>query len=90
MIEQLFENKQYGSYPQNSNFDGFTIEYKPRLFTELPMDRLTNNKVERVKVGSIEQLLDNRGYESNNRNAGFDYYLLMVMNGWLLDNDYII
>ena len=81
MIEQLFENKQYGSYPQNSNFDGFTIEYKPRLFTELPMDRLTNNKVERVKVGSIEQLLDNRGYESNNRNAGFDYYLLMVMNG---------
>ena len=30
------------------------IEYKQRLFIELPKDRLTNNKLEKLKVSYIE------------------------------------
>ena len=43
-----------------------------RLFTKWPIDCLTNNSVERLKVCSIKQLLDNRIYESNPWNANFD------------------
>ena len=33
----------------------FRIEYEQSLFIKLPIDRLTNNIVERLKVSSIKQ-----------------------------------
>ena len=64
---------KYGSYPQNADFDDLPIEYKQRLFTEQPIYCLTDNIVERLKVGSIKRSLDNKRYEGNNHNADFDY-----------------
>ena len=72
MIKRSFENIKYGSYPQNADLDNLHIEYIKRLFTEQPIDCLTNNKVERLKVSLIRRSLDNRRYESNNKNSDFD------------------
>ena len=74
MIELSFENIKYGSYPQNSDFNDLPIEYEKKLFTKLPIDSLTDNTVERLKVISIERLFDNIIYESDPLNANF-YYL---------------
>ena len=51
-----------------------TIEYKRRLFTKQPINSLTDNSVERLKVNSIKRLLDNIIYKSNSLYANF-YYL---------------
>ena len=37
-----------------------------KVFTKQTIDRLTNNKIERLKVSLIELLLDNRIHENNN------------------------
>ena len=68
----MLENKKYGSYPQTSDFNNLPIEYKQRLFTKRPIYILTDNSVESLKVSSIELLLDNRRYKSNNGSAHFD------------------
>ena len=47
------------------------IEYKQRLFTKRLIDRLTDNSVEKLKVKSIKQQLDNRIYEGNPQNSNF-------------------
>ena len=60
MIEQSFENINYGSYHQNADFDNLTIEYKQRLLTKLPIYNLTHNGVETLKVSPIKQYLYNR------------------------------
>ena len=39
------------------------------LFTKRPIDCLTNNIIERLKVGSIERSFDNIVYEINPLNA---------------------
>ena len=39
----------------------------------IPIDRLTNNTVERLKVCLIEQLFYDMIYESNPQNSGFNY-----------------
>ena len=49
------------------------IEYKQSLLTKLPIDCLTNNKVEELKNSSIKWLLYNIIYESNPQNADFGY-----------------
>ena len=71
MIKQQFENKKYNSYPQNAYSGDLPIEYKQRLITKLPIYRLDNNQVERLKFSLIKQSLDNRRYRSNHRNANF-------------------
>ena len=71
MIQKYFENIKYGSYSQSSDFDDLPIEYEQRLFTKSPIDCLTYNTLEMLKVGPIEQSFDNRMYESNLRNANF-------------------
>ena len=68
----MFENIKYDNYPQNADFDDLPIEYKQRLFTKLPIDLLTDNSVERLKVSLIERSFDNRIYEINTRNTYFD------------------
>ena len=42
------------------------------LFTKLPIDCLTKNILERLKVSSIKRSLDNRRYEINPQNSNFD------------------
>ena len=42
------------------------------MFTKRPIDLLTDNNAERLKVNSIEQLLYNRIFEMNHQNANFD------------------
>ena len=64
MTEQAFENIKYRIYPQISDSDDLYIEYEHRLFTKLPIDRLTGNIVERLKVSSIKWLFDNIIYKS--------------------------
>ena len=55
------------------------------------MDHLPINRVKRLKVSSIELLLDNRRYESNQRNKDF-HDLTFDDNERLLarDDDYIV
>ena len=65
MIKLSFEKIKYGIYPQNADFDDLPIEYEQRLFTKRPMDSLTNNIVEKLKVSSIKRLLDNSIYKIN-------------------------
>ena len=67
----MFENIKYGSYPQNYDFGDLRIEYELTLFKKLPIDRLTNNIIERLKVNSINWLFDKRIYESNPQNSDF-------------------
>ena len=45
---------KYGSYPQNADFDDSLIEYE-----QWPIDCLTNNIVETLKVSLIERSSDN-------------------------------
>ena len=71
-MKRYFENTNYGSYPQNDDFNYLPIEYELRFFTKWPIYCLTNNIVEKLKISSIEQLVDNRIYESNPWNADFD------------------
>ena len=59
MIKESFENIMYGGYTQNDYFNDLLIKYKQKLFTKLPIDFLTGNKVEMFKVVLIEQLFDN-------------------------------
>ena len=73
MIKLLFENIKYGSYPQHADFERLHIEYKQRLYTKLPIDCLTDNIVERLKVSLIERSLNNRIYGTNPWNADLDY-----------------
>ena len=42
------------------------------MFTEQPIDCLTDNKVESLRVGLIEQFFDNRRYEINSQNSDFN------------------
>ena len=42
------------------------------MFIERPIYRLTDNKVKGLKVGFIEQSLNNRRYEINPQNENFD------------------
>ena len=60
------------------------------LFAKQPVNHLTNNSVERLKVGSIKRSLDNRRYESNAQMTISINYLLMVIKGYLLDDNYIV
>ena len=62
---------KYGSYPHNADFNDLPIENKQRLFIKQTIDCLTDDKIERLKVSSIELSLDNRRYKSHNRNANF-------------------
>ena len=64
----------YGSYLLNVDFNDLPIEYKQRLFTKQPIDRLTNDIVEKLKVSSIRRSFHNIIYESNPQNSDF-YYL---------------
>ena len=48
-----------------------TVEYKKMLFTKQPIDSLTDNSVERLKVNLTKQSLDNRIYKSNPQNSNF-------------------
>ena len=41
------------------------------MFKKLPIDCLTNNSVESLKVSSFKLLLDNRVYKSNSQNSDF-------------------
>ena len=70
-IERSFENIKYVSYPQNADFDDLSIEYKQNLFTKRPIDCLTDNNVEILKVVLIEQSLDYRRYTSNIQKYNF-------------------
>ena len=81
MIERSFEIIEYGSYPQNADFNDLPIEYKQRLFTKRPIDRLTDNILEGLKVSSTEGLLDNRIYESNPKIMISMTFLLMDVRG---------
>ena len=60
-----------------------TIEYKRRLFTKQPINSLTDNSVERLKVNSIKRLLDNIIYESNPQNTDFDDLPFDGDEGWI-------
>ena len=71
-IKQSFETIKYGSYPQNADFDDLPIEYQQRLLTQQKIDGLIDNKLENLKVISIEKSLDNRRYKINNWNVNFD------------------
>ena len=73
MIERLFENILYGSYPQNYDFDDLNIEYEQRIFKKIQIDSLTNNKVERLKFSLIKRSSDNRIYKSNPQNSVLNY-----------------
>ena len=64
MIKQSFKNINYVSCPQNSGFGD--------LFKKLPINRLTDNIVERLKVSLIKKIFDNRIYESNPQNIDFE------------------
>ena len=88
-IERLFEKIKYGSYPQNADFYDLPIEYKETLFKERPIYCLTNNKVERLKVSSIEGSIDNRKYESSPQNDNF-YDLPFDGDERLIAKDYYI
>ena len=46
-------------------FDHLPIEYEHFLFTKIPINCLTDNRVERLKVSPIERSLDNRIYKIN-------------------------
>ena len=56
----------------NADFENLHIYYKQSFFIEWPIDHLTDNKVESLKVISIKQFLDNIIYESNPQNEDFD------------------
>ena len=73
MIERIFENIKYGSYLQNSDFNDLFIKYKQIVLTRQPIDSLTYNSEERLKVDPIERPLDNIRYKSNPWYANFDY-----------------
>ena len=68
----MFENIKYGSYPQNAGFYELFIEFEKILFTKLQIDCLTDDKLEKLKVISKEQSVDNIIYESNPQNDDFD------------------
>ena len=56
----MFDNINYHTYPWNADFDDLPIEYEQKLFKKLPIDHLTANIVERLKVNSINRYSDNR------------------------------
>ena len=62
---------KYGNYPQNIYFNDLPIEYEQRLFTKWPIDGLSDNILERLKVSLTNQLFDNRMYESSPQNSDF-------------------
>ena len=72
MIELSFDDIKYGSCPQNYGLGDLPIEYELRLFPKLPIDFLTSNIIERLKVGSVEQSFYNKIYEINPQNNDFD------------------
>ena len=53
------------------------------LFTKQPIDNLTDNSVERLKVNTIKLSLDSLMYEISPRNAEFDD-LFFVGDGRLM------
>ena len=73
MNEKSFEKIKYGSFPLNDDSDDLPIEYEQRLFTKQPIDSLTDNILERLKVSLIKRSFDNRIYESNPQNTNFNY-----------------
>ena len=80
-MEISFENINYVSYPQNADFDDLPIECKQRFFTKRPINRLTDNSVERLKFSQIKLSLDNIIYKSNPQNTDFDDLPLMATKG---------
>ena len=82
-IEWSFENIKYGSSLKNADFNNLLIEYKQMLFTKQPIDNLTDNSVERLKVNTIKLSLDSLMYEISPRNAEFDD-LFFVGDGRLM------
>ena len=56
------------------------------LFIKLPIDRLTHNSIEMLKVSLIKLLLDNRRYKSNPQNANSDD-LPFDLGRWTDKND---
>ena len=72
MVKRSSDKIKYGGYPQDSIFDDLPIEYKQSLFTKRPIDNLTDNSVERLKVSSVEWSLGNKIYKSNHQNADLD------------------
>ena len=61
----MFDSINYGSYSQNANFNALSIEYELKLFIKRPIDHLTDNIVERLRVSSIELSFDQWMYDSN-------------------------
>ena len=51
----------------------YLLDMNKGCFTKPPIDHLTDNSVERLKVSSAKRLLYNIIYKSNPRNANFDY-----------------
>ena len=73
MIEQFFENTKYYSYPQNSDFNDFPIEYQYRLFSGQTIYHLADNEVEILEVGPIMRSLDKIRYKFNPWYSDFNY-----------------
>ena len=53
-------------------FNDLPIQYEQRLFTKTPIDNLTDNILETLKISSINQPFDDRIYEINTQNADFN------------------
>ena len=66
------ENIKYGSYPINDDFNDLPIEYEHMFFTKQPIDCLTNNIIERLKVSFIKISVDTRTHKSDPQNYDFD------------------
>ena len=79
------KNKKYGSYPRNAKLYDLPIEYEQRLFTKQPIDLLNHIIVERLKVSSIEW-----SFKVIFEIPTLMNYILMVMKGWSLDDEYIV
>ena len=72
-IKRSSKNIKYGSYPQNADFGDLPIEYEERLLKKWPIDCLTDNILESLKVSSIKRSFYNRIYKINPQYANFDY-----------------
>ena len=55
----IWEHQVWEVY-SNADFDDLPVLYKQSLFTWLTIYRLTNNKIEILKVSLSKGLLDNR------------------------------
>ena len=90
MIEQYFREIKVWKLSPNATFDDLPIEYKKGLFKKRPIDSLTDNIVETLKVILVKILFDNWMYVSNPQMTISITYLLMVIKYWSQDDKYII